>query len=122
MCHCIHFRFLANSNLLERGFNITYAEICGGAYQHNGELVSPDFPNAAGIYECIYSISQTEWAINKLQIDQFDLGQWNDGCRFSFLEVRDGNNETSPLIGKLCGNLTDISSSLASTQNKVWLR
>ena len=113
----MHFRFLGNSDIQERGFNISYVEMCGGAYQHNGELMSPGFPHTTGNYDCIYTISQSEWATNKLEIDHFDIG-----CELSFLEVRDGNNETSPLIGKFCGRLTDITSSLTSTQNEVWIR
>ena len=72
---------------------ISYAEMCGGAYQHNGELLSPGYPNATGSYECIYTISQSEWATTKLEIDHFDIGEWVDGCELSFLEVRDGNKE-----------------------------
>ena len=96
--------------------------MCGGAYQHNGVLMSPGFPNATGKYDCIYTISQSEWATIKLDIDHFDIGEWVDGCELSFLEVRDGNNETSPLMDKFCGRLTDITSSLTSTQNEVWIR
>ena len=119
---CIHSRFLGNSDILERGFNISYAEMCGGAYQHDGKLLSPGFPNATGHYDCIYTISQSEWATTKLKIDQFDIGEGVDGCGLSFLEVRDGNTETSPLMGKFCGRLTDITSSLTSTHNEIWLR
>ena len=116
------FRFSANSHYPERGFNITYSEFCGGVFKQNGELMSPNFPFAARNYDCTYILSQTDWAVNKLQIDQFDLGQWDEGCKFSFLEIRDGNNESSPLMGRFCGKLTDINSSLISTQNEVRIR
>ena len=122
ICNCIHSRFLGNSDIQERGFNISYAKMCGGSYQHNGELMSPGFPNAAGNYECIYKIAQSKWAATKIEIDHFDIWERVDGCESSFLEVRDGNNETSPLMGKFCGRLTDIPSSLTSTQNEVWIR
>ena len=79
--------------------------------------MSPHFPNVAGNFECIYIISQPERAFNKLKIDHFDLGQRDDGCSSSYLEVRDGFNETSSPIGRYCGNLSDINSSLASTQS-----
>ena len=117
-----YFRFFANSTVLGDGFNITYQESCGGSYTQNGELVSPHFPNASGPFECIYTISQTERAFNNLQIYQFDLGQSDDGCRLSYLEVRDGLTETSPLIARLCGRMSDVNSSLNSTQNQVQLK
>ena len=117
-----YFRFFANSSVLGDGFNITYQESCGGNYTQNGELVSPHFPNALGPFECIYTISQTERAFNNLQINQFDLGQWDDGCGLSYLEVRDGLTETSPLIGRFCGTMSDVISSLNSTQNQVQLK
>ena len=84
--------------------------------------MSPNYPFASKNYDCIYIISQTEWAINKLEVDRFDLGQWDNGCGLSFLEVRDGNNYSSPLIGKFCGRLNDINNTLRSSQNEVWLR
>ena len=84
--------------------------------------MSPNYPFASKNYDCIYIISQTEWAINKLEVDRFDLRQWDNGCGLSFLEVRDGNNYSSPLIGKFCGRLIDINNTLRSSQNEVWLR
>ena len=84
--------------------------------------MSPNYPFASKNYDCIYIISQTEWAINKLEVERFDLRQWDNGCGLSFLEVRDGNNYSSPLIGKFCGRLNDINNTLRSSQNEVWLR
>ena len=84
--------------------------------------MSPNYPFASKNYDCIYIISQTEWAINKLEVYRFDLGQWDNGCGLSFLEVRDGNNYSSPLIGKFCGRLNDINNPPRSSQNEVWLR
>ena len=37
-----------------------------------------------------------------------------------FLEIRDGNSEESPLIGKFCGDKSPAS--IQSTQNQIWIR
>ena len=121
-CYNTDSRFFSNDSSARGGFNITYQESCGGSYILSGKLVSPHFPNVAGNFECIYTISQPERAFNKLKIDHFDLGQWEDGCNSSYLEVRDGSSETSSPIGRYCGNLSDLNSSLASTQSKIWLK
>ena len=119
----INFRFFSNETFARGGFNISYQESCGGNYMQNGKIVSPHFPNLAGNFECIYTISQNERSYNKLQFDHFDLGLFDDGCRSSYLEVRDGFNETSPLLGIFCGNMSDMnSSSLKSTKSKIWLK
>ena len=118
----IHFRFFTNSSSSGRGFKISYQESCGGNFTQDGELVSPYFPKPSGAFECIYIISQSTFAVNEIQIDQFDLGQLHDGCNFSFLEVRDGINETSPLLGRFCGSLSEEITSLKSSQNKVWIK
>ena len=39
---------------------------------------------------------------------------------YDYLEIRDGNSEKSPLIGRFCGN--NIPSSLHSTSNYMWIR
>ena len=119
----LFFRFFSNSSSYGRGFKISYTESCGGNFSQNGTLVSPNFPQPSGAFECIYEISQTPLlAFNMIQIDKFDLGQGDENCTFNFLEVRDGSDETSPLLGRLCGNLSDNISTLNSTHSSTWLR
>ena len=41
-------------------------------------------------------------------------------CNDDYLEIRDGYSAVSPLMGKFCG--TNISRTIVSTQNNLWLR
>ena len=97
-----------------------YHESCSGGFTEFGELMSPNNSYFNRNYSCIYTISQTEWAITKLEILHFDLGQWQDGCSFGYLEIRDGINENSDLFGKYCGK--SINTTLISTQNHIWMK
>ena len=117
------FRFFSKSSLSGRGFKITYQESCGGKFTQDGKLLSPYFPHPSGTFECIYLIAQTPlFAFNEIEIDKFDLGEGDDSCTINFLELRDGANETSPLLGRFCGSSPDNISSLISNHSNVWLK
>ena len=117
------FRFYSNSSSHVGGFKISYEESCGGHFSQNGELLSPNFPQPSGAFECIYLIAQTPLlAFNEIKIDKFDLGEGDDSCTINFLELRDGANETSPLLGRFCGSSPDNISSLISNHSNVWLK
>ena len=78
--------------------------------------------------------------IIKIYFSEFDLEFDHDlDCRNDFLEMNDGGSDYSPLIGRFCGNKSDVQESLPSkqtklgnandfppilysTQNKMWIR
>ena len=39
-----------------------------------------------------------------------------------FIEIRDGNSDISPLMGKFCGKDTFIPSGVTCSQNQLWIR
>ena len=105
---------------------------CGGNFTTlNGFLTSPSYPqNYPENAKCDYVIKQPAGRYINLIIQMFntfdkDCGDWvvgdassEDG--FDYLEVRDGNSEKSPLIGRFCGN--QIPASMHSTSNNMWIR
>ena len=100
---------------------VNIAGDCGGVFKDiNGHITSPAYPN---IYpnnaSCIYIISQPNDTYIELKILQFNL-VFETTCNDDYLEIRDGYTEQSPLIGKFCG--TNISRTLLSTQNNLWIR
>ena len=74
---------------------------CGGSfYAESGILTSP----AADIRseECIYVIHLQEGNYVNVSIITMDIHCSN------FIEIREGFSEDSPIIGKWCGNLSNI--------------
>ena len=94
---------------------------CGGVSKgRNGHLTSPNYPNLYPNNEsCVYTISQPNDTYIKLKILLFNLTM-DTTCNDDYLEIRDGITAESPLIGKFCG--TDISTTIVSSQNNIWLR
>ena len=94
---------------------------CGGIFNdRNGHLTSPAYPNLFPNRDsCVYKILQPNDTYIKLKILQFNL-TFDTTCNDDYLEIRDGITAESPLIGKFCG--TDISTTIVSSQNNIWLR
>lgn len=44
----------------------------------------------------------------------------HDNCAYDYLEIRDGANENSPLIGHFCGY--DKPEDIRSTSNTLWMK
>ena len=44
----------------------------------------------------------------------------HDSCAYDYLEVRDGDSESSDLIGKFCGY--DTPNDIKSTNNNLWIK
>ena len=114
---------------------------CGSYVNASGILKSPGFPfKYQNEIECIYTVSVPENNIIKILFSEFDLEFDPDlDCRNDFLEMNDGDSEYSPILGRFCGNesdvrespyskqtklgnVNDIPSIFFSTQNKMWIR
>ena len=44
----------------------------------------------------------------------------HDSCAYDYLEVRDGNSESSPLLGRFCGY--DKPDDLKTSSNQLWMK
>lgn len=44
----------------------------------------------------------------------------HESCIYDYLEFRDGDSETSPLIGRFCGHSKPRN--IKSTSNKLWVK
>ena len=89
---------------------------CGGNFNSSsGILTSPSYPNKyPENADCVYTISQEMGSYIKLVAMAMELENDVD-C----LEVRDGDSDEAPLLGKFCGKMP---STISSTQNNMWLR
>ena len=91
---------------------------CGGSFRTpNGYFTSPSYPDNYPAYaDCSYSISQPNTTYLILRVKKFQL---NFMC-LDYLEVRDGQFETSPKIGKFCGS--KMPTTIQTTRSHAWLR
>ena len=102
----------------DESFELCFASgQCGGYFtQQYGLLTSPSYPEKYRQQEdCTYIISRPKFTYINLTIMKFSTLR-----SYDFLEIRDGDEEVSPLIGTFSG--TTIPSSIQSTQNKMLIR
>ena len=66
---------------------------------------------------CAYDIIQEQGSYMKIKEINLSLP-----CGIAFLEVRDGPNEDSPLMGRFCNENDKVPNNLASSQNHIVMR
>uniref|UniRef100_UPI00398F64EE cubilin n=1 Tax=Pristiophorus japonicus TaxID=55135 RepID=UPI00398F64EE len=94
---------------------------CGGTYgDSEGILSSPNWPNPyPSSRQCIYIIRQPTGERIHLHFRHMELESQNS-CSSDSIEVRDGDAETDPLIGKFCGSTPPAP--ITTSGNKLWLK
>ncbi|XP_011302978.1 cubilin [Fopius arisanus] len=100
---------------------IDASKSCGGRYFSSvGVITTPEWPKRyAGGRDCVWIIEGPARSQIMLTVETFDL-EVSNNCRFDHLEIRNGAHETSPLIGKYCGE--DIPTVIRSFTNYLYLR
>ena len=101
--------------------------ICGGNFTTpKGILSSPSYPDSYPTHtNCVYTVTQLNGTIIRLEMMQMDMNHyWFDDhiCEYAdYLEIRDGNSESSPLIGKFCGSNIPPNV-IQSSGNHLWIK
>ena len=96
---------------------------CGGRLSSSEiRLTSPNYPEEyPGKQDCIWIIDFPKGKTIMVGFEAFNL-EYQYDCENDFLELRDGSNESSPMIGnKLCGWLQDYPS-IFSSSNELFIR
>ncbi|XP_015432107.1 PREDICTED: tolloid-like protein 2 [Dufourea novaeangliae] len=105
-----------------RGFTASYEAVCGGEVEldASGHLESPNYPEEyQSSKECIWKLSVPENFQVALKFQSFEIEN-HDNCVYDYVEVRDGHNPDSPLIGVYCGY--KIPPDIKSTGNKLLVK
>lgn len=104
-----------------KGFFAEYEAICGGEINKDqGFLTSPNYPDDyRPNKECIWKISIDEGYSVALKFQSFEIEN-HDNCVYDYLEVRDGSDDKSDLIGRYCGY--KIPDDIKSTGNKLYVK
>uniref|UniRef100_A0A674DZU0 Metalloendopeptidase n=1 Tax=Salmo trutta TaxID=8032 RepID=A0A674DZU0_SALTR len=113
--------FRSSSNWVGKGFTAVYEAICGGEIlRDQGQIQSPNYPDDyRPSKECVWRITVAEGYNVGLSFQAFEIER-HDSCSYDYLEVRDGPAESSPLIGRFCGN--DKPEDVRSTSHTLWMK
>ncbi|XP_069122184.1 cubilin-like [Argopecten irradians] len=122
--------FRTDGSVSNGGFQASYSsyreQICGGYQTANpGRITSPGYQDGANYtnsQECIWVISNQNFTDTSISVSfsSFQL-EAHQNCYFDFVEIREGNSATSPLIGKYCGN-TQMPPQIFSPSPYLWVR
>ncbi|NXV38315.1 BMP1 protein, partial [Rissa tridactyla] len=95
--------------------------ICGGdVKKDNGHIQSPNYPDDYRPSKvCVWKITVSEGFHVGLTFQSFEIER-HDSCAYDYLEIRDGDSESSSLIGRYCGY--DKPDDIKSTSNKLWMK
>ena len=123
------FRFHSDGGGNRTGFQIEYNTVelstnCGGNYTNaSGILTSPSYPNPyPHLAHCIYLISQPNGMFVNMSFISIDVNCQGSYTTSDYVEMRDGNSEDSPLMGRFCGNGSNVPAFIQTSKNHLWIR
>lgn len=105
-----------------RGFTANYEAVCGGDVDLEGvgHLESPNYPEEyQSSKECVWRLSVPQDYQVALKFQSFEIEN-HDNCVYDFVEIRDGHDADSPLIGVYCGY--KIPPDIRSTGSKLLVK
>ncbi|XP_071443305.1 cubilin [Hetaerina americana] len=115
--------FQTDYSISQAGFSAQYtlinaSSICGGTYYSIiGMLVSSGYPNNyRNDMDCTWVINVPFGQQIKLNVTNFKL-EASSHCSYDFLEIRNGGQATSPLVGRYCG--ANITRQITSLGNQI---
>nr|XP_057905222.1 bone morphogenetic protein 1-like isoform X1 [Doryrhamphus excisus] len=113
--------FRSSSSWVGKGFSAVYEAVCGGEVEKDGgQIQSPNYPDDYHPNKmCVWKITVSEGYQVGLSFQSFEL-ESHDSCAYDYVEVRDGNSELSPLLGRFCGY--DKPDNVKSSSSQLWLK
>ncbi|KAK2718001.1 protein tolkin-like [Artemia franciscana] len=111
----------SSKHLGHRGFAASYEAMCGGELTtEDGHLESPNYPDDyQPSKECVWKITVPADHTVALKFQSFEIEN-HDNCVYDYLEIRDGTEENSPLIGIFCGH--KVPDDIKSTGPHLWVK
>lgn len=119
----VFIRFRSDYSVASSGFRIQYETVCGGTYTEPAGLIqSPNFPSPYGSNkDCVYVIALDPGKAIQMNFLSFDI-EGSINCIYDYIEVRDGDNSNSTLIGRFCGPAEQTPPAVVSTHNYLWVK
>ncbi|XP_070536661.1 cubilin-like [Ptychodera flava] len=120
-----YIQFHSDSSNNDDGFHITWISGdpvgCGGRLtDESAVIISPNWPNPYPYSEeCIWVVEVREGETITFTLTDMDLED-NSNCRYDYLELRDGEDETADFIGRYCGE--SIPPPVTTSGNTLWIK
>uniref|UniRef100_A0A672KXU9 Metalloendopeptidase n=1 Tax=Sinocyclocheilus grahami TaxID=75366 RepID=A0A672KXU9_SINGR len=113
--------FRSSSNWVGKGFSAVYEAICGGEVRRDsGQIESPNYPDDYRPNKvCMWKIIVPQGFHVGLIFQSFEIEK-HDNCAYDYLELRDGDSENSPLLGRFCGY--EKPDNIKSSSNQLWMK
>jgi cubilin len=117
--------FKTDQSSASEGFTITFESLCQKSiFGDSGVITSPGYPFRYPENKvCEYIIATTPRKAIQLTFQDFDI---EDNryyqCQYDNVEIRDGPDGNSTLIGRFCGGLEQIPPVQTSTHNYLYLK
>ena len=87
----------------------------------SGQLKSPGFPNNYPNNKiCYWTITVPFGFSVTLDFETFEVSDDASLCQYDYVEIRDGGDLTSKILGKFCGNT--LPGSIRSTGNQLFVK
>ncbi|XP_067326675.1 cubilin [Anolis sagrei] len=113
-------KFKSDTSSQRSSFRAVYDVACGGVLSGDGVIRSPYFNRPLSHEKiCEWIISQPAGNRVVLNFTDFRIRS-NILCASDYVEVRDGDNARSPLLGKYCGST--VPSIVQSTYNNAYVK
>ncbi|GFG35967.1 hypothetical protein Cfor_02931, partial [Coptotermes formosanus] len=118
--------FTSDWSFAGEGFHIKYEALCGGVFSApSAVLKSPFYPNSYPANRiCVYEIELPPGQAVELCFQDFEVEDtFSPPCRYDYLEIRDGHDENSTLLGQYCGGQDQFPTPCITSQyNILWLK
>lgn len=121
----LYFIFRSDYSVSGEGFKISYNALCQQTlYADSGVIQSPGYPFSYPLNKmCEYFISTSPGKAIRLTFQDFDIeDNRNYNCQYDNVEIRDGTDVNSTLLGKFCGGSEHTPPVQISTHNHMYMR
>lgn len=126
--HKMSVKFHSDKMVNSKGFRAQYTAVCSAqlhASNNRRQFFShPSYgsDNYKSNLECVWRLTTRSGYIIRLRFKEFDVEN-EKLCGYDYVIVRDGNNSTAPLLGRVCGQGSAKSSrEFVSTGNRMWIQ
>lgn len=111
------------TNLGNKGFKLQFETICGQRFTDStGIITTPGSSNKLlAVISCVYEIVRPLGNAIVLNILDFNVDGSPPSCSKNAVEIRDGDNANSTLIGRFCDK-SSLPNEIVSTHNYLWIR
>jgi len=126
--HKMMIKFASDEKVAKKGFQVRYTAVCGAQlHSSTNKRQFSSHPsygddNYKSNLHCRWLLTARSGYIIRLRFKEFDVEN-EKLCGYDYVIVRDGNNSTAPLLGRVCGKGSPGSSrEFVSSGNRMWIQ